>query len=81
MSLTNGVCPEELNGIRNVVSNAFRNGRETENVAPVSFANINCTVGVPASQLQGNLLQAANEITSNMNNLVLELNQGKKNLI
>lgn len=60
-----------------MVSNAFRDISAAENSAPVSFANMACTVGVPAAQLQGDLLQAAGAITSNMSNLVQELDQGK----
>ncbi|CAD5207092.1 unnamed protein product [Bursaphelenchus okinawaensis] len=56
-----GVNPEELNGLGTMITNAFRQSE------PAPFPEI--------TQLQGDLLNAAEAITSNMTDLVQELDQ------
>ncbi|MFH4981462.1 hypothetical protein AB6A40_008171 [Gnathostoma spinigerum] len=60
---SSNVVPESLSGIGNRVSSAFR-----ENTFPR-------TISLPPAQLQGDLLHAAEDITSNMSSFVKELDQ------
>lgn len=63
--------PEPLHGVGSMVSNAFRDGSMGYSAAARAGS-------MPAfQQLQGDLLSAADNITSNMSNLVQELDQGK----
>lgn len=64
-----GMQPKELNGVGNMISAAFR-----QPVGVQRFGSIPIT-----GQLQGDLLNAADEITNNMTSLVQELDQGLKN--
>jgi hypothetical protein len=63
--------PQALNGVGSMISAAFRQSEPS--VAPGAQR-----FGVPiTAQLQGDLLNAADAITSNMTNLVQELDHGK----
>lgn len=59
-----GAIPESLTGIGSRVSTAFRD------LAAQRASS------VPAAQLQGDLLHAADDITNNMSTLLRELGQG-----
>lgn len=59
-----GAIPESLTGIGSRVSTAFQN-RAMQRAC-----------SVPAAQLQGDLLHAADDITNNMSTLLRELGQG-----
>ncbi|VDM08831.1 unnamed protein product [Wuchereria bancrofti] len=59
-----GAIPESLTGIGSRVSTAFRD-RAVQRAS-----------SVPAAQLQGDLLHAADDITNNMSTLLRELGQG-----
>jgi hypothetical protein len=64
--------PKALNGVGNMISAAFR---QSEPVGVQRFASIPLT-----SQLQGDLLNAADAITTNMTSLLQELDQGMNSL-
>lgn len=87
--MTLGHYPKPLNGISNMINNAFRDSASIGNNSGMLIPGLlasgasNTTLqsnlrggSVPASQLQGDLLQAADAITTNMSNLVYELDQG-----
>lgn len=59
-----GAIPESLSGIGSRVSTAFRD-RAMQRAG-----------SLPAAQLQGDLLHAADDITNNMSTLLKELDQG-----
>lgn len=60
-----GAIPESLSGIGSRVTNAFR-----DHSMPRAGS-------LPAAQLQGDLLHAADDITTNMGTLLKELDQGQ----
>ncbi|EFO23669.1 hypothetical protein LOAG_04814 [Loa loa] len=64
-----GAIPESLTGIGSRVSTAFRD-RAMQRAS-----------SVPAAQLQGDLLHAADDITNNMSTLLRELGQAQKDVI
>lgn len=87
--MTTGHYPKPLNGISNMINNAFRDTSCVGNNSGINIPGLSSLspsntilhsnvrgASVPASQLQGDLLHAADAITTNMSNLVNELDQG-----
>lgn len=66
---------KELNGVNTMISAAFRQSEPSVPAGVQRFGSIPIT-----GQLQGDLLNAADAITSNMTNLVQELDHGKRYL-
>ncbi|VDN27730.1 unnamed protein product [Gongylonema pulchrum] len=64
-----GAIPESLSGIGSRVSTAFRE-RAMQRAG-----------SLPAAQLQGDLLHAADDITSNMSTLLRQLDQAQEDAV